>query len=134
MKTKITSVKVRGRVEQFTNEADARSYAKKHGGTILAANAADGIGTQTSMPVKSPGLCALLGLSISALNTPGELECAYSANGGTSSPRDTDKIVNALISFWRTRRGGDVDDAMQFLQKKHPLLFNSSLAKVSGLR
>ena len=127
--TKITSVKIRNRIEQFTNETDARSYAKKHGGEILlSANAADGVGTQTSMPVKSPGLCTLLGLSIVALSTPEELECAYSANGGTSSPRDCDKIVNALIAFWRSKNGSDVDQTVNFLQKRHPLLFPQKTA------
>jgi hypothetical protein len=132
--TKITSVKIRNRVEQFTNETDAKAFAKKHGGEILAANAADGgIGTQSSIPTRSPGLCTLLGLGIVALNTSGEIECAYSSNGDKSSPRDTDKIVNGLIAFWRTRLGSDVDSTVKFLQERHPLLFPAALARVSGL-
>lgn len=133
MKSKIHQVKIRDRVESFVNETDAKAYARKHGGEILSANAADGVGTQSSMPTRNPFLCTLLGLGIAALNTPGEIETAFEANGNKSSPRDTDKIVNALVGFWRTKRGGDVDSTVQFFQDRHPLLFNSSLAKVSGL-
>jgi len=127
--TKITSVKIRNRIEQFTNETDARSYAKKHGGEILlSANAGDGIGTQSSMPTRNPFLCTLLGLSTAALSTPREIETAFEANGNKSSPRDCDKIVNALIAFWRSKNGSDVDQTVNFLQKRHPLLFPQKTA------
>jgi hypothetical protein len=132
--TQIIQVETRHGITEFANAESAESYRKKWGGKILnTANAAiDGITSQTALPVRSPGLCGLLGLDTVALNTPGELEAAWSANGSKSTPRDTDKIVHGLIAFWRGRKSCDVNTAAAFLKERHPLLFPSSLAATAG--
>jgi hypothetical protein len=136
MQTVITKVQTRHGIAEFTNAQDGAAYARKHGGKVLnTANAAiDGIAQQpkSSMPVPSPALCALLGLNTSALSDPKEIAAAYEANGRKGMPRDTDKVVQGLISYWRTKRGCDVDDAVALLKKRHPLLFPSALYKTAG--
>ena len=131
--TKIIEVQLPGgRIEQFANLAAAEMYCKKTGAKLTANSAIDKITSTDAMPVRNPATCALLGLSTIALQTNGEIEAGFAGNGRKSSPRNTEKIVASLVNFWRAKTGDTVDETIKFLQDRHPLLFQSSLAKTAG--
>lgn len=132
MKTEIVQVQVGSRIESFANCESAKNYCRKWGGKILAnedpgAGAARPIAESDHFPTPSPGLCNLLGLSTTSLAEPSELKAAWESNGRRSSPADHEKIKFALVNYWRGKRGGDIDDALNFLKARHPLLFPEQL-------
>lgn len=127
-------VQVGSRIESFCNIESAKNFARTHGGIVLnTANVAiDGIAQSDSFPTPSPGLCSLLGLSTVALREPEEIRAAWEANGKKSTPRDREKIVSGLVSYFRTKRGTDADSTLKFLSERHPLLFSDRLRATAG--
>jgi hypothetical protein len=133
--TKITSVKIRNRIAQFTNETDAKAYARKHGGEILSANAADGIGTFTGrMPVASPFLATSLGLRPDSYQFKDELLAAYNANRNQTSILNRAAVRSAMMEFWAKKRPSLTGSALeQFVKARHPALFDDKLRAISGV-
>ncbi len=136
MKTKIVSVQIGNRVEQFANAADAKNWAAKWGGEILAANdsAVEKLGTQTARPTRSPGLLTLLGLPANA--SDGEFSTAWTANKNRATPLDAPAVWEALVRLKMRESKGTLNRtaAESICHARYSKLSQAALRGISGVR
>lgn len=131
MKTEPVRVRINDRIESFANAQAAQAYARKWGGEILAANepaAIQKLGSFSSLPVYSPGVCALLGLPAGATQT--EFSTAYKANGNQSAVLKTAAVREALIQLAMREQSFSRVRAEAYALARYPKLHPSALSKV----
>lgn len=130
-KTEIVRVQLPNRIEEFCNAAAARRYAVTHGGVVLSANepaAVQKLGSFSSLPVYSPGACALLGLPAGATQT--EFATAYKANGNQAAVLKTAAVREALIQLAMKEQHFSRVRAEAYALARYPKLHTSALSKV----
>ena len=132
-KTEIVRVQLPNRIEEFCNPAAARRYAITRGGVVLSANepaqaAVQKLGSFSSLPVYSPGVCGLLGRPQLATQT--EFATAYRANGSQAGVLKTAAVREALIQLAMREQNFSRVRAEAYALARYPKLHTSALSKV----
>ncbi len=77
-----------------------------------------------AMPVPSPKLATSLGLRDETWKFPDEMTVAWEANGHQAVAFHREAVRAALLEFWRQKRSLSGRDLLQYVEARHPRLFN----------